>query len=530
MSENYYLKIGTAKDLKDPKERRLYRFFEMLPGLLSFSVLILAVIFSWKLPLAVAFFIIIYDLYWFIRSIYFSFHLRAGYDRMKAYEETNWLGELEKIEMPRKNGLKVVSWRDLYHLVILPMYKEPLAVVRPCFLALRESDYPKDRMIVVLSCEEGGRELSEETVKKISEEFKNDFFKLLITWHPQGLPGEIPGHGSNDAWAGKFALKEIIDPLRIPYENTIISSFDIDTCAFPKYFSCLSYHYLTAEKPTRTSFQPIPLYINNIWQTPVISRVFAFSSTFWHTMNQERPEKLITFSSHSMSFKALVDVGFKRPNVVSDDSRIFWQCFLQFDGDYRTVPLYYPVSMDANAAGSFWQTMKNIYRQQKRWAYGADEVPYFLFGFLKNKKIPFSKKVSFSWEAIEGYVSWATSAILIFFLGWLPLRLGGSDFAHTLVSYNLPLITSWILTFSMMGLLISVYFSLILLPPKPLSYGRYKYLYFALEWLLLPTIMIFFTAIPALDAQTRLMLGKYMGFWVTPKTRQELSKNQKKQN
>ena len=105
-NQNYYLKIGTAKDLKDPKERRLYRFLEMLPGLLSFSVLALAVIFSWKLPLAVAFFIIIYDLYWFIRSIYFSFHLRAGYDRMKAYEETNWLGELEKMEMPRKNGLK----------------------------------------------------------------------------------------------------------------------------------------------------------------------------------------------------------------------------------------------------------------------------------------------------------------------------------------------------------------------------------------------------------------------------------------
>lgn len=518
---NYYLKIGTAQDLKNSAERGLYRFFEMLPGILSLSVLGLGVILSWKLPLAVAFFIIVYDIYWFIRSIYFSFHLRAGYSKMKVYEKTDWLKKLEKIEMPRNNGLKAESWKDIYHLVVLPMYKEPLEVVRPCFSALEKSDYPKDKMIVVFSCEESGRQESEETVKKISEEFQNCFFKFLITWHPKNLPGEIPGHGSNDSWAAKTALKEVINPMGIPYENIIVSSFDIDTCVFPKYFSCLSYHYLISEKPTRTSFQPIPLYINNIWQTPVISRVFAFSSTFWHTMNQERPEKLITFSSHSMSFKALFEVGFKQPNIVSDDSRIFWQCFFQFDGDYRTEPLYYPVSMDANAAGGFFKTMKNIYKQQRRWAYGASEIPYFLFGFLKNKKIPLRRKVLLSWEVIEGHVSWATSAILIFCLGWLPLVLGGSEFTRTLVSYNLPVITSWVLTLAMMGLLVSVYFSLILLPPKPLNYGRYKYFYFAIEWFLLPMIMIFFTAVPALDAQIRLMLGKYMGFWVTPKTRKK---------
>ena len=516
---NYYLRISTANDLEDKRDRILYRFFEILPGFLSFFVLALAVILSWKLPLAVAFFIISYDLYWLARSIYFSAHLRSGYVRMKAYEETDWLRELRENKLPPNKELNGASWQDLYHLVLLPTYKEPQEIVRSAFLALRNSDYPKDKMIVVLSCEESAQKSSMGMAKTIYQEFGKDFFKLLITWHPKNLKGEIPGHGSNDAWAAKAAKKEIIDPLKIPYENVIVSSFDIDTCVFPKYFSCLAYHYLASKKPTRTSFQPVPLYINNIWQTPVISRVFAFSSTFWHTMNQERPEKLITFSSHSMSFKALDEVGFKLPNVVSDDSRIFWQCFLQFNGDYRTDPLYYPVSMDANAAGSFRQTMVNIYKQQRRWAYGACEIPYFLFGFVKNKKIPLSRKITLSWELIEGHVSWATSTILIFCLGWLPLFLGGNEFSHTLVSYNLPVITSRILTVSMLGILISVYFSMLILPPKPIDYGKYKYLYFALEWFLQPFIMIFFTAFPALDAQTRLMLGKYMGFWVTPKTR-----------
>jgi hypothetical protein len=236
-------------------------------------------------------------------------------------------------------------------------------------------------------------------------------------------------------------------------------------------------------------------------------------------MNQERQEKLITFSSHPMSFQALSEVGFKQTNVVSDDSRIFWQCFLKYNGDYRVKPLYYPISMDANTAKNIFKTAVNIYKQQRRWAYGVGEIPYFLFGFLKNKKIKLSKKISLGFELIEGHLSWATAPILIFALGWLPLFFGGTEFSQTLISYNLPKITSRILTISMTGLIISAYLSLLLLPPRLPSGRRFKYLMFAFSWILVPVVTVFFTALPALDAQTRWMLGKYMGFWPTEKIR-----------
>jgi cellulose synthase/poly-beta-1,6-N-acetylglucosamine synthase-like glycosyltransferase len=511
MGSDYYQKIAKASDLKSSKDRALFRFFEILPGALSWGTLFLVIILSWKAPVFVAIFIIVFVVYWFVRTIYLSFHLRAGYQKMRKNEKTDWLAKL--------NNLQPSTWRDIYHLILLPIYKEPLEIVRETVSALERSDFPKERMIVVLSFEERAKEETKKIAEEIEKEFGGKFFKFLVTWHPQNLPGEIPGHGSNDTWAAKKAKELIIDPLKIPYEKVIVSSFDADTVVFPKYFSCLTYHYLTAEKPTRTSFQPIPLYINNIWQAPVFSRIFAFSSTFWHTMNQERPEKLITFSSHSMSFKALVEVGFKQTNVVSDDSRIFWQCFLNYNGDYRVQPLFYPVSMDAMCGKNFWKTAINIYKQQRRWAYGVGEIPYFLFGFLKNKKIPKKKKISLGFELIEGHWSWATASFLIFLLGWLPLILGGPEFSQTLLSYNLPKITSRILTLAMIGLVGSCYFSLLLLPPKPPDYGKYKYLIFALGWLLLPIMMIFFSALPALDAQTRWMLGKYMGFWPSEKIR-----------
>lgn len=497
--------------MENPKERLIFRFFEILPGALSWTTIILAIVLSWLAPLWVAIFIICFSIFWFFRTIYFAFFLWVAYRRMEENEKTDWLDKLKK--------LPAANWENIYHLIVIPMYDESLEVVRDSFNNLVESDYPKDKMIVVLGCEERAKEKAMPVAETIEKEFKDKFLKLLVTWHPKDIFGEIGGKGSNEAWASKKAKSEIVDVLKIPYENIIFSSFDVDTCVFKKYFSCVSYYYLTAENPTRTSFQPVPFFINNIWQAPAVSQVFSFSATFWHTTNQERADKLITFSSHSMSFKALVDVGFKQTNVVSDDSRIFWQCFFRYNGDYRVVPLYYPLSMDANVAQNFFKTMVNTYKQQRRWAYGVSDVPYFFFGFLKNKKIPFAKKYCVGAEVFGGHWSWATASILIFLLGWLPLALGGIHFSQTLLSYNLPRVISRIMTFSMVGLILSVYISFLILPPKPPNYGKHKYLVFIFGWLLFPVMMLFFTAIPALDAQTRLMFGKYMGFWVTEKIR-----------
>ncbi|MFA4998712.1 MAG: glycosyltransferase family 2 protein [Candidatus Paceibacterota bacterium] len=504
----YYLKVNRASDLKDPKERIIYRIFEIFPGALSWLTIFLAILLSWLKPVWMSFFIICFVIYWMFRAIYFSFHLHASYKRMKVNEKIDWIDKL--------NQLKGKNWRDIYQLVVLPMYREPLEIVRESFNSLSASDWPKDQMIVVLSCEEEG---AVETAKKIEAEFGDRFFKFLLVFHPKNLSGEIAGKGANETWGARKAKELIVDPFKIPYENIIFSSFDIDSCVFPKYFSCLGYYYLTVTKPTRCSFQPIPLFINNVWQAPPISRIFSFSASFWEMMCQEREEKMLTFSSHSMSFKALIDVDFRQVNVVSDDSRIFWQCLLRYDGDYRVVPLYYPISMDANVAQTFLKTMKNVYLQQRRWAYGAGDIPYFFFGFLKNKKIALSKKLSLGFNIVESCWSWATVSILIFLLGFLPIILGGDAFRQTLLSYKLPIFTRNILTVGMIGLIGSAFFSILLLPPKPPELGKRKYLILILEWFLLPFIMIFFTSMPALEAQTRWMLGKYLGFWPTPKIR-----------
>jgi len=81
--------------------------------------------------------------------------------------------------------------------------------------------------------------------------------------------------------------------------------------------------------------------------------------------------------------------------------------------------------------------------------------------------------------------------------------------------------TRWIMTLAMVGIISSIVYSLSLMPKRPKKYGREKYIPLILQWLLFPVNLILFGAVPGLDAQTRLMLGKYMGFWVTPKARKK---------
>lgn len=518
MEDKYYLKIGRASELPELKERFFYRFLEIFPGAISWLTLFLVILFSWLLPFYIAIFIIAFDIYWFFKTVFLSLHMRSTFNKMRANLKRNWAQELTDIK-PASQELNDINWQDIYHLVILPMYQEPLEVVRNSFLSLSKIHYPLEKLIVVLATEERAGDGAAKIASEVDKEFGPAFFRFLITKHPADIAGEIAGKGSNDLWAIKKAKEKIVDELKISYENIIVSVLDVDTAVRPDFFGCLTHAYLSSDRPLRSSFQPIPIFTNNIWAAPAFARVFAFSTTFWQMIQQSRPERLITFSSQSIGFKPLSEVGFWQANVVSEDSRIFWQTLLYYDGDWQTIPLFFPVYMDANVASSFWQTLKSQYKQIQRWSYGVENNPYFLFGFFKNKKIAISKKLRLGFVMIESTHSLATNSIIIFLLGWLPTVIGIGRFNETLFSYNLPHISRLIMTLAMVGLIFTAIIATNLLPPKPPHYGRFKYALMILQWVLFPVNMIVFGSIPALDAQTRLMFGKYLGFWNTPKLR-----------
>jgi len=490
---------------------RKYRILEIIPGAILWSSLIVLLSLSFIRPFWVIIFIIIYDLFWLFRIVYFSFYLILSWFRYKKVIRQNWLEKLDK---------EKVIYSEYYHLIFLPTYKEDYNVVSATFKRIVESNYPNDKIIVALAGEERDRENFLQISKKIEQEFAHNFFKFIITIHPKDLAEETPGKGSNVHYAG-WKAKELIDELKISYNKIIVSTFDIDTIVHKEYFGYLTYKYLSVPDPSKRSFQPIAIYANNIWTSNAIVRVVSFGTTFWLMNELLHPERVVTFSSHSMSFTALIDVGFWDKDVVSEDSRIFLQCLIKYHGNYQVEPLHIPVYMNTVMTHNYWESLKNLYKQQRRWAWGVENIPYMITNFWTDRLTPLKLRIKHIFNMMEGMLSWALAPILIFIFGRLPLAIAGEDVKKMVFVQNSPFILESIMQLAMIGVLLSAFISFLLLPPKPKTVGKFTFLTMILQWILIPVTIIIFGALPAIDAQTRLMLGKRMGFWVTPKTLKE---------
>jgi len=494
--------------LRRMSDYRKYRFLEIIPGAAVWLTFVAAIILSIFRPIWAIYFIIVFDLYWLFRVIYMITYTVIGYKNLRRDSRVNWQNKIKELE----------NWQDIFHLVILPTYQEDYSVIKDSFESLASVAYPLDKLIVVLAGEERDQNNFLPIANRIKKEYGRRFYKFLITVHPKDLAGEIPGKGSNAHWAGKKA-KLLIDQLEISYENVLVSSFDVDTCAHPQYFSYLTYKFKTVSDPLHASYQPVAQFHNNIWQSNMLMRVVSNSTTFWLMSEQIRPDRLFTFSSHSMPFSALVDVGFWQNDIVTEDSRIFLQGLLRYDGRYRVVPMHIPISMDTVMAKSFWQSLKNLYFQQRRWAYGVENFPYMAWHFMRNNQIKLSTKVKYIWNQLEGVYSWATVPIIIFLLGRLPFLFIDEGYYSLSVVQNAPKLLEILLTIAMAGLFLMAIINTLMLPAKPVSQPKIKYLLMVIQWILFPVTMILFGSIPATEAQTRLMFGKYLGFHVTRKSR-----------
>jgi len=137
----------------------------------------------------------------------------------------------------------------------------------------------------------------------------------------------------------------------------------------------------------------------------------------------------------------------------------------------------------------------------------------------KHKNIPLWKKIKWVFVEWEGKWSWSLAAIIITILGRLPLMLADTQVKTTLLAHSAPLALQWLMSIATIGLIFSAILSTAMLPPRPAKHHWLMQVVMVLQWVLFPASMLIFGAIPATEAQTRLMLGKYLGFWVTEKKR-----------
>jgi hypothetical protein len=547
---------------KDPDERRVQRALEIIPAILTWATLGGMIIFSFIVPMWVAVFIIAFDIYWIHRTIFIAYYSIKAYGKLQNGKKIDWLDRCMKVGEPEeyaqevaqnivsakkalsraktrseKKAIKreiveaesflhklrhidsesIMDWQDIIHVVMLPTATEGPENIDPALAAIAQSRYPNDKIIILLATEE--REDPKKRKYKVdflTKKYEGVFRDFLVTAH-EVVEGEMKCKASNATYAAK-KLRVYLDQRGIDYENVIFSNFDCESVVHPEYFAALTYEYIVEPDRLKRAYQPIPLYHNNLWDTNAFVRVIVTSSSFWHMFQSTRRE-MVTFSSHSEPFKTLVDVDYWPVNMISEDSIIYWKGYSFYDGDYYVKPIYLPISMDAVLANTYIETIKNQYKQKRRWAYGIENFPIIMRAIWPNKKIRLWEKLKNAFEMLEGHHSWATAPFILAILGWLPLILGGEQFNQSNVAHILPFVTRFLMLLAMMGLIVSISLSLFLLPKRPQRYSRKRYIHMVLQWLLVPIIAPTLGAAPAIDSQTRILFKKYFTeFWVTEKT------------
>jgi len=533
-------------DLELPlkKRSRQYRFFEMLPAILSYGMLVLLVVLSLVSPLAAAVYLLLLIITMLVKAVGIAVHTVSGHNRLTRAQKVDWHARLAQLENPaasyacekhvhsnsfgfesHKENLRLITAdpsafpkpSSLYNAVIIAAYNEDYEVIEPTIQSVADTAFDNDRLVVVLAYEERGGADIEATALALQKKFKSTFKAFLVIKHPKDMPDEVVGKGGNITYAGHF-LKSWIKDRGIPFKDVIITTLDSDNRPHAMYFDYVSYEYVVHEDRKHLSYQPVALFMNNIWDVPAPMRIIATGNSFWNIISAMRPHTLRNFASHSQPMDALVEMNFWSTRSIVEDGHQYWRSYFYFGGNYSVTPIYVPIYQDAVLSDTYRRTLKAQFIQLRRWAYGASDVPYVATRVLTRKRnVPLGSGLARLLRLIDSHVTLASISILVAIGGWVPLLIN-SQAAHDIAAHQLPDVVSRIQQVAMIGLFITVFLGLKMLPPRPERYKRRRTIWMILQWGLMPPTAIIYGAASAFNAQTHLLFGKYLDkFDVTEK-------------
>ena len=551
-------------DIGRDRARVVQRLLEVVPGVVTWGCIVGSIGLSFRWPAAVAWFVLTFDVYWLYKALMMTGSVVAAFTMIRRTVEIDWrtrtyalrdipgrIGtiesrsaairdrvaslalsgerraaeggrrELARLQSERKDLLRLLARSGamvpdpdrLWHVALVPTYTEPYEKLHATVQALAEADWPTERKMVAIITRETDHE-GRENVARLREVFGASFLHFFHILDPLE-PGIVVGKSSAMAYGGRWLRRELI---RLGFEprEVIVTDLDSDYRVHPRYFGYLSWTFLTEPDRFRRLYQPVPMFHNNLWETPLPVRLVAIGSTHVQMWRSLTPEKLISFSSYSVSLQTVHEVDYWATDAIPEDSRFYWKSFFRYSGEFRAIPLFMPIYGDAVRARSYPRSLIQQYTQIRRWAWGVTDIPYYIRNAFAHSEIPRWLRVRRLLDLWLDHLNWAIAPFVIIFGSNVPLVLNPA-FAQTTLGQNLPLYASWLLTGAFACLVVLMYVEEHIAPPRPVAWGLARNLVSRVQWLMLPFVGLIFSNLPALDAQTRLMAGRYLEYRVTEK-------------
>ena len=488
------------------RDRFYYRLLEILPGAFSWNMILFPYWGVFLIPNVVAYFVLLFNIYWFYQSFQIALSATLSHFRIQASMKYDWVGDVKNFP----------DWQKVQHVVLIPTYKEPIHVLERTINSLAQQTLPTKQISVVLAMEFREPEKDRnEKVAALQKKYKGVFGGFLVTVHKLA-EGEIIGKSSNERYAAIEVKKKLIDAGKYEMDYMTVTSCDADHVFHGNHFAYLTFRFL--DNPDRYNFfwQPAVMFYNNIWELPAITRVPSTLSSIWNLSQLPRRDRLINGQNYTLSFKLLDEAGYWDPDKIPEDWGIFFKAFYKKRGGIEVEPLYLPLFADAVQSTSTIKTLKSQYQQQKRWAWGVSDTPWIIRNYINVPGVPFLDKTTRLMTLLWQHFMWPVNWFIITIGLTLPTIINPA-FGRTTLGYTVPKISSFVLTVSLVFLIVMLVLDRIYKPQRPKDFPLWRALLLPLEFVLMPIAGFVFGALPGLDAHTRLMMGKYIEYRVTEK-------------
>ena len=286
------------------------------------------------------------------------------------------------------------DYSTIRHIVAMTLYKEPMSVLQATLDSLVQQQDAKSRISIVIGmeCRTPDKEAKRD---EIYAKYETKFLRLIVTFHPSGIPGEISGKCSNMNYACRQGLQILRQDADYRYEKYehIFTNCDCDAVFDPEYMMELESEYSKLDPADRHSsiWQSIIIYKRD--SMPFFVDITGVLRTFFF-MGVLIPWNINPMSHYSLSVKLLEEGAFTHPAYQMEDIIALIRYTILTRREIRIRPLNL-ISINGPTSGAdYMDEIREWALQVRRWTIGAGEV--FHYFIVKTYRMP-SLLLSISW-------------------------------------------------------------------------------------------------------------------------------------
>jgi hypothetical protein len=492
------------------------RALDGIPGCLAWLTLLFSVASALAFPRVVLTMAAFLGAYSTLRFLLAGIANMTGMRRIREWEQIDWKA---KYDAEHAGNPDALPWDAVKHLVIVPNYTEAPSILRRTLENLASQYEAKARMTVVLAMEAAEQGAAAKAEALIAE-FGHRFEHIMYTIHPRGLPGEMIGKSSNQAWAARQAKRRMVDELGCDINHIVISTMDADTMWHPRYFFALTYLFASSPQRYARTWQSPIRYHGNIWDiTPPMRLVNAYAGAFELAYLAASWWQAIPISSYSYSLRLLDASGYWDTDVIAEDAHMYIKAFFSSNAELELEPVFLPFLATATTGETIWEVIKLRYGQSLRHAWGSKEVGYIIARMMEHPEISTGRSLKLLIRVAHD--------ILLAGAGWMILTIGSQ--LPILFNPGLvpplsqltqdPIYAVLILSAAAVVVLGIVFWAqdVASRPPRTQPITLRERLLTLVSFPLLPVLTLIFVALPVMHAQTRLLLGGSLQYQVARK-------------